>query len=267
LALLDDERASLGEIIRLIQLDAVFAAEVLRLANSAVLPLRFEVLSILHGVSVLGFSRIQSLVLTVALRDCLASIEMESLAYRCWRHNLASALACESLAALMLHDRPAAYTTGLLHDVGRLALVSTDARAYARLAERAARGGESLAELERQMFGCDSETATIELVRAWGLPQKQFAGLCTQSSPPAPEQHGLVSFGCRVARWAGFSITGELDCAPLQGVQASVAAHHSAAVDDRIERQLPEIAESVLLRLNLFECLFMPRCGVPVHAA
>ena len=54
---------TIPEVSQLIRSDAVFAAEVLRLANSAMLGLRYEVMSIMHAISVLGMDRLQSLVM------------------------------------------------------------------------------------------------------------------------------------------------------------------------------------------------------------
>src|SRR6266850_8475445 len=113
--------------------DAAFAAEVLRLANSPLIGMRGEITSILQAVAMLGFERIKSLATTLALRAFLTNGTPSDALRGCWRHNLAAAILCERLARFVQMDRDLCYTAGLLHDIGRLALLRARSDEYERI--------------------------------------------------------------------------------------------------------------------------------------
>jgi HD-like signal output (HDOD) protein len=245
LATLDNDRVSLGEISALIKLDAAFTAEVLRLANSAVFSIRFEVLNVLHAVSVLGLSRVHSLVLTVALRDYLISMPFADLVRQCWRHNLATALAAEELARRQWVDHSLAYTAGLLHDVGRLALVASDPGVYSGIVERCRCTSKTLSALEQSEFGVDAADARRILTERWNLPSLISEVACCQSEQSTPARNSVAAIvhdACAVDCHFGFAI---------------------AAVPSWLPAPSPDVdalARSVALRLNMFECEFMHPC-------
>jgi HD-like signal output (HDOD) protein len=135
-------------------------------------------------------------------------------------------------------DPSSAYTAGLLHDVGRLALVGLDPPRYQALVEQALRNERPLPELERDAFGTDSEQARAALMARWGLPGQLAGSGCCQSGPVQTPQGPLpeaVHRACTLDCQAGFAMV------PLP----------AAAESDQ------ELASSVVIRLNLFECEFM----------
>jgi HD-like signal output (HDOD) protein len=256
LAALDNEKISLAEVSRLINMDAAFTAEVLRLANSPVFPLRFEVVNVLHAVTVLGLARVRGLVLTVALRDCLVSMRLlgsrsrpggiEELVRRCWRHNLATALASEALAERQWIDKSLAYTAGLLHDVGRLALIAADGQRYSEVVNDAAETGESLTAVERRVLGVDAAEAKRVIVETWKLPSALAGVSCRQSMDDGGGDAigKVIGIACDLSRELGFAAlkpSPEAACAPVTDADQAAA----------------ELTERVLTRLNMFECEFM----------
>src|SRR5258708_24709818 len=81
--------------------DAAFAAEVLRLANSPLIGMRGEITSILQAGAMLGFERIKSLAVTLALRAFMAPGAPRHAPRRCWRHNPPPANPCQRLGPLL----------------------------------------------------------------------------------------------------------------------------------------------------------------------
>ena len=53
--------------------------------------------------------------------------------YHCWTHNLATAILSDWLARILHLDRDTCYTAGLLHDIGRLALLRSFPDKYDRI--------------------------------------------------------------------------------------------------------------------------------------
>ena len=69
-----------------------------------------------------------------------------------------------------LIDKDFAYTSGILHDMGRIALAVIQPKAYATLLETHRGSAASILEGERELFGWDHCETGIKLVDDWKLP-------------------------------------------------------------------------------------------------
>ncbi len=252
------ENVPIPDVSRLIRTDAAFTAEVLRLANSAMFGLRYEVVSILHAISVLGMDRLKALVLTVGMRDFLSGASQMELMKRCWRHNLASALSSEWLADYCRVDKSVAYTAGLLHDLGRLALMMMNPAQYHELIRMVEETGQDIAECEKLAFGIDTCEAGVWVAQDWSLPAALREVICChhQIPPAAACELSLVApLGCRVADSLGFTVMGPLPEDNHNWVRESLPAD----LWEKVETRLPELYEMVPFKINLFECEFLNR--------
>ena len=198
-------------VAELIRIDAAFSAEVLRVANSALLGRRERVFGILHAVAILGLERLKSLVMMVALRNFLATALEHPPLLRCWRHSLACAVLSEEIAGLCWMDRDKAYTVGLLHDIGRLALLGTYPEDYAQLLETVDRGeADDVLECERAMFGVDHCEAGRWLAVEWELPA-EYPDILARHHDPVRGKFdllALVKAACLLADALGFQAAG-----------------------------------------------------------
>ena len=202
-----EDEAKFKEISALIRADAAVSAEILRMANSPLLGARSQINSVLHAVVVLGLERVRGLVMTLTLRRFLSSaLEVPSL-LRCWRHNMACALLCEELATACFLAKDPCYTAGLLHDIGRLALLASFPSDYANALDMAERYQLGVLECERGMFGMDHCEAGQWLVEEWGFPE-EFRAITGRHHQSAPEGRfdkiSLVQFCCRMSDTLGF---------------------------------------------------------------
>jgi HD-like signal output (HDOD) protein len=64
-----------------------------------------------------------------------------------------------------------AFTSGLLHDIGKLLLAANHGEAYARCIEFARKEKRHLVRAEREFFGVDHAELGGCLLSSWGLPQ------------------------------------------------------------------------------------------------
>ena len=130
LQLAGNENVPLHRLSELISSDPALASEVLTIVNSLVYAPRFPISSILQAIAVMGASHLQGLCLTVAMRgymgQSLAHPSMRAL----WRHNLACAAIAEQLALAGFMDRDTAFTCGVMHDIGRMALAVVRQKEY-----------------------------------------------------------------------------------------------------------------------------------------
>lgn len=207
LGLLSKEQVGIAEVGETIAADAAISAEVLRAANTAFYGVRGEVTSIRHAATLLGLDRIRGLAATIGLRRYLGqALHMPSV-QRCWRHNLACAFACEQMARRLGGSPGDAYTAGLMHDIGRLALVVAHPQAYPKLLDTTTVTGAALLAEERDLLGIDHCEAGRWFTQQLLLPQVfQDVALHhhdVDAVGPTETLH-RVAVACRLADWLGF---------------------------------------------------------------
>jgi putative nucleotidyltransferase with HDIG domain len=170
LVLAAKEDVGLADVTEILATDAALSAELLRVANAAFVGVRGEVESINQAAAILGLKRISSLAATVALRGYLGTAWASPIVRRCWHHNLATALTAETMARDLSLDANLAYTAGLLHDAGRLALIVKCRDRYMRLLKSMPVDGQDCRDLERERLGIDHVEASCALLEAISLP-------------------------------------------------------------------------------------------------
>lgn len=171
---------------------------------------RYPVTGVLHATVMLGIERVRSMVTTAALNDFVGAARGTPAVLRCWRHNLACALICEDIARKASLEHDFAYTAGLLHDVGRLAMIRAWLPRYAALLDSAKSDPGALLELEAREFGIRHTRAGFLLVKEWKLPAVFAEIVDRHHSPQPPEQAdvaALVRFACSLADSLGFGVT------------------------------------------------------------
>lgn len=248
--------ADFSAVAKLIQSDAALAGEVLRLANSALFATRFEVVSILHAISVLGLTRLKSIVLTVGLRDFVAMGNRRHSLRRCWRHNLAAALTAEALAGACDIDRAEAYTSGLMHGIGHVALIALNADAYECAAHRASAEPERLLEFERAEFGFDHVDSASHLVRHWKLPFTfEEICRCDHHCGAIDPSHmaGAAELACDLASMLGF----ELLPHHSEWNPESLIGRLPQRFRKPVASQIPVLTDEIALKINMFEHEFL----------
>jgi len=162
-----------ARIVRLIGSDQALTAKLLFLVNSST---SHRVGTAKEAIERMGFSSACSAVLSVkvfAASDEAAAgrAGLELRAF--WRHCLAVACAAEMISELLhLPVRPEeAFACGLLHDVGKLAMLHCLPKSYARALEAAAARSGNISDCERQIIGVDHSLFGRRLAERWRLPE------------------------------------------------------------------------------------------------
>ncbi len=208
LGMMGQAEINLKEISTLITSDATLTGEILRLANSAMFGARSEVRSILQALAILGLETVKGLACTIALRSYLGNALQIPALKRCWRHNLATAVVASELADWARQDPGEAYTAGILHDLGRIALIAIEPAHYLQVIETTIHGGGSLCEHEKATYGLSHASAGEWLASTWNLPPTICRAIRNHHHPlesPYFEVEGLVHHACRITDSIGFS--------------------------------------------------------------
>jgi len=197
---------SLLELCNLIRTDPAFSTEVLRIANSPLVTFPKSITNILQASMVLGFRRLRSVVITVGLRSYLSS-PFTPLLHACWRHSLACAMIAERIASITSHDKDFAYTAGILHDIGRIAMAVTSPEIYSQVAIHGADQPRAMLDTERALYGMDHCQAGCVLVKTWQLPA-EFFEIIDDHHNGKPRSDGvgsIVAVSCMLADSLGFA--------------------------------------------------------------
>ena len=200
-----DENVSFKEVARLISLDPVLSGETLRMANSGLYGRRQQVQSVLHAIAMLGLHRLTRLAVTAALWRGMPNRNSPFIK-AWWRHSVATALIAEHSSVLAIDY---AYTAGLLHGVGQLALFEHGAQDYLRLVNDAVASGLDLQESERVVYRTDHAELAGLILEAWGLPEVvQDAAALHHWPNPGSQLADAVQVGCIAAEHIGFGACG-----------------------------------------------------------
>ena len=207
LNLMSGTDTSLLELCNLIRSDPAFSTAILRIANSPLVAFSKSITSVLQASMLLGFRSLRSVVITVGLRKYLEG-SFTPVVQSCWRHCVACATIAERSANWRSFDQDFAYTAGILHDIGRIALATVMPQAYARVVEREVDQSQDLLGIEQEWCGIDHCQAGRALVTAWNLPEA-FLEITSRHHDPEAHAFGAASMvrpSCLLADALGFTV-------------------------------------------------------------
>lgn len=214
LALLQNQDVSNAQLSEVIKLDPTFSFELLRLANSSLFGFSQQVSDIGHAITIVGLERVKALVMMVALNAQIKSALRYQRLLDCWVHCLACAVLTESVAPGCGIPAERAYMAGLLHDVGRLGMMTAYPQEYARLLDVASEEGLPLIQAETDIFDIDHCMAGAWLAAEWNLPMEvRFVAQTHHEAPDRGDRElgNLLRITNRLTNLIGFSVVPEKD--------------------------------------------------------
>ena len=167
--------SSARQVVDLIKSDQSLAARVLQLVHRADVGVRGEVNSIDRAVILLGFEAVRGAALALGVFETFAATEGGANFSReeFWKHSVAVAT-CAQLLAESMRESPVnsteAFTCGLLHDLGKVALDAVLPKSFSRVVEAADLLRSNIADLERSIIGLDHMVVGKRLAERWQLP-------------------------------------------------------------------------------------------------
>lgn len=171
----DSRERTSKDIASIIEADPSLSLRLLKLANSPFYGQRGRISTVRNAVIVLGSKTIRSLALVVwthTLRSRARDAEEMMLMAPLLAHGVAAGVAAGMLAERINHGLGEdAFMAGLLHDIGRVALVAQMGTEYqTSIIDPAEREGLLLHEKEGMTLGFDHRDLGSVLMESWGLP-------------------------------------------------------------------------------------------------
>ncbi len=255
--LLRQGAASMPEIVALIRLDAPIAARVLQVANNLSACRSEACRSVEEAVSRLGPTAVFDLVsYAVASQVLVRPLEIYGVkAEDLWRQSVACALAAEYLARLTGENDGAAYTMGLMHRLGMIAINEWALRRHSqcRLADRGYPG--EFAAAERAVLGVTQAEVGAEMLRAWRFPPEISDPIGRQYDDARGLRLTRMTSLLYASRWIrATACDEERNLAPSPGVLASLRLQST---------HLLMVAKEVRARLEAMDAMLEERAPEP----
>ncbi|MDA3962808.1 MAG: HDOD domain-containing protein [Planctomycetota bacterium] len=170
--LLTDPSVDIEQIVEVIQTDHHLALKVVRIANSAAYTRGGRMVTGLkEGVMRIGTGKIGEALRSLGVvdhflrRDPLAMVD----AGMFWEHSVAvGLLACEFANLLKIPDAEIFFTSGILHDIGKLVLFHREWSRYGYVFDRSDTLKVPVNLLERYTMPCGHGAAINSLLSNWG---------------------------------------------------------------------------------------------------
>jgi putative nucleotidyltransferase with HDIG domain len=166
--------ASATTVGELVAKDLAISTKLIQVVNSAFYGLSQQVTDPAAAVLLLGLETTASLVLSI---EAFARFDKVKPIYfsmdRVWKHSQAVAGSAKKMAELLSNDPDVArnaFTAGLLHDIGKLALALNFEEQYHGALKLAEKQKLSPVEVEAQVFGATHAETGAYLLAVWGLP-------------------------------------------------------------------------------------------------
>jgi putative nucleotidyltransferase with HDIG domain len=181
LSMIEGDATSARALSTLIARDQVLTARLLRLANTAFFGKRRSLTNVGEVITLLGFERVRDTVLSLSVWDGFVPLDAH---WRCilWTHSTMVAAAAQALAHRVGSDGSQAYTSALLHDVGKLVFGFHVGAPYWRTLQEAP-SEEALIAAEEREYGCDHATVGGWLLEVWRLPPTLVAPVVSHHAP------------------------------------------------------------------------------------
>jgi len=165
------ENPDIDQLVREIGQDQGLATRVLRLANSPFYGLQSKVGTLHDAITVLGFRNVRAAVAGVAVMRCFAHNNYPDFNVNdFWNHCTAVALASRAIARLCRQPEELAFTAGLVHDIGSLALLTGFPVEMGEVLAYMHQHDCVIREAERDVLGIAHPEVGELLLRHWHFP-------------------------------------------------------------------------------------------------
>jgi putative nucleotidyltransferase with HDIG domain len=184
LTLLRDDNLDLRLLEEKLKRDQSLTARILRIANSPFYGMSRKIVSIHEATVVLGIHTIRNIVTAASIIEHFqvdGDSKFNYLAF--WQHAIGTGVAAKVLAAKVGADQEAAFTAGLLHNLGR---ICTEVLFQAELVQVAAYQQAHrcpLREAERAVLGFDHCLIGCKVAERWKLPPTLIEPIAHHHTP------------------------------------------------------------------------------------
>lgn len=205
----EKEDIEVDQIVNELAKDQALSARVLRLANSSFYGLQSKIATLHNAVVVIGFRQLRSTVAVVSITQCFTNRHLPNFDFPSfWRHSTAVGLAAQASAKKTGHSTEIAFMAGLLHDIGRLVLLSSFPKHTAEVLNFARAENCLMLDAEHAVIGIDHAMVGKALAEQWQFPSVIGDAIGAHHQPdtlPATSLAGVVHLADAITHAMGVS--------------------------------------------------------------
>jgi HD-like signal output (HDOD) protein len=201
--MLGEDDFNVNDLAQRLTLDPVLSGRLLRVANSPFFGLQRRIGGVDEAIMVIGVANTRGIVLSALLVDNFKLNSLDPMTINAyWRHSVGAATATRVIASETPLSPIIAFTAGLMHDLGRLVLMTNEPERYQEMLLQGNLRGLHHYEIEREAFGIDHAEVSRRLVENWRLPEVLVEAVAVHHD--YEQTHSLLGTVLAVAdRYAG----------------------------------------------------------------
>ncbi len=171
--LAEDERSAAMDLATVISSDQALTAKLLRLSNSAYYGYSRRIGNVREAVILLGMRTVRSVAISSGIIDSFSVQVPHPMFVKdlFWAHSVCVGLVAEVIARETRIARPEdAFTAGVLHDVGKLAMMLAEPGEFGEVVDLVVNEKMRYGEAELAVFGVGHEHVGARLAERWKFP-------------------------------------------------------------------------------------------------
>lgn len=173
----DRDGVTTTDVEAILSKDSALATKVLKVVNSAYFGLPRQVTNISHAIAILGFQQVRNLAMSMGVLNALSSHNprIQQVQKQYWQHSFASGTCAELIArrkGLPRKEVEMIYVGGLLHDIGRLFLLTLFNLPYQQVMKESVTRHLPLRLVEQKILGASHAELGAELAVRWNFPDE-----------------------------------------------------------------------------------------------
>lgn len=167
--LVENPNVTANQITELISQDTALAARLLKISNSAMFARRAKISTVSQAILMVGLKTLKGIILAATLRGM--SRQESQLENMIWQNSLCTAFCANFITKQLRYKfHEETFTLGLLHDLGKIALLTQIPREYA-LTVRETVKGFTFTEAEQDRLGYSHALVGAMVAKKWNFPQ------------------------------------------------------------------------------------------------
>ncbi len=190
---LGDDDMNADQLAKKISNDQALAAKTLRLANSSFYGMSRQVTSITDATAILGLRTLRSVAMAAGLAGSFPATVNGGFDFKAfWRHSIGTALCARALAAALRREEEIAFTLGLLHDIGRLALATAFPEQFAKTLAHQRANDLLPMDAERSVLGTDHASVGGLIAEHWRFSPAIVQAITSHHAPADGDEANLA---------------------------------------------------------------------------
>ena len=197
---LDREQPDLKKVSQLVSTDPALTTRLLQLSNSGFFKLTGKINSVSESLAILGLGHVRTMAMAAATGTSFKAVPGINL-QQFWAYSLNVGKLARSLAGVVRQNQQAAFTCGLIHAVGELAMHIGMPEQVAALDREVSPLDLRRARLERRTFGFCYAQVGAGLAEKWHFPQPIVEALAHQYAPFDNDAYEPLAGVIHLAAW------------------------------------------------------------------